>query len=645
MNCFYPHRMPITGTAVLKRAFMWDYVCAEYKDNRRSSANFIASDCIPMDLDNDHSDDPAEWISPDAVVKQFPDVTIAIHYSRNHMKIKNGKSPRPRFHVIFRCSQITSSKDYRALKERLCRAFPYFDENALDAGRFLFGTKEANCELYIGKDTIEECLEKYYPENDTASSDDLSEDLSMLRSIPEGRRNATLSRFAGKILKRFGKTEKAEQLFNDEAGKCDPPMAASELKAIWRSAVSFYDRISKNPEYVPPDQYANQYVTEFSVLGREYDPVDRTDVGQAELLARFDGGDRIRYSDQMGFLYYDGVRWRESEPMATGVAQELTEAQMKEAKAEMEAAWKKCVALGVDKLLQGVSRKKAEGSMKPDQLAAFREFTSAEAYYDWAENRRSSRYISATLQQVKPLVLISPDDLDADYLLMNCPEKTYDLSKGAEGGRKHRAKDYCTCVTNFEPSDDGREIWEKSLATTFCHNPELVEYVQQICGLACIGKVFSESMIIAYGDGANGKSTFWNTIFRVLGSYAKTISAEALTTSCTHNTKPEIAELKGRRFVLASELKEGCRLNTSTVKQLTSIDPVHAEKKYYAPFDFDPTHTLVLYTNHLPKVGAMDNGIWRRLIVVPFKARIEGNGEIKNYSDYLLEHAGGAVLK
>ena len=279
MNCFYPHRMPITGTAVLKRAFMRDYVCAEYKDNRRSSANFITSDCIPMDLDNDHSDDPAEWISPDAVVKQFPDVTIAIHYSRNHMKIKNGKSPRPRFHVIFRCSQITSSKDYRALKERLCRAFPYFDENALDAGRFLFGTKEANCELYIGKDTIEECLEKYYPENDTASSDDLSEDFSMLRSIPEGRRNATLSRFAGKILKRFGKTEKAEQLFNDEAGKCDPPMAASELKAIWRSAVSFYDRISKNPEYVPPDQY----VTEFSVLGREYERTDSSAFGRSRI--------------------------------------------------------------------------------------------------------------------------------------------------------------------------------------------------------------------------------------------------------------------------------------------------------------------------------------------------------------------------
>ena len=86
-------------------------------------------------------------------------------------------------------------------------------------------------------------------------------------------------------------------------------------------------------------------------------------------------------------------------------------------------------------------------------------------------------------------------------------------------------------------------------------------------------------------------------------------------------------------------------MNSAVVKQLTSTDPIHAEKKYHAPFDFQPTHTLVLYTNHLPKVNALDTGFWRRLIVVPFKARIEGQGDIKNYSDYLVEHAGGAVMK
>ena len=87
------------------------------------------------------------------------------------------------------------------------------------------------------------------------------------------------------------------------------------------------------------------------------------------------------------------------------------------------------------------------------------------------------------------------------------------------------------------------------------------------------------------------------------------------------------------------------RLNTSTVKQLCSTDEIYAEKKYKDPFSFKPSHTLVLYTNHLPKVGAMDDGIWRRLIVIPFKAKITDSGDIKNYSEHLLKACGPYILK
>lgn len=130
-----------------------------------------------------------------------------------------------------------------------------------------------------------------------------------------------------------------------------------------------------------------------------------------------------------------------------------------------------------------------------------------------------------------------------------------------------------------------------------------------------------------------------------MGTYSGHISADALTVGCKRNVKPEMAELKGKRLVIAAELEEGMRLNTSVVKQLCSTDEVGAEKKYKDPFKYTPTHTLVLYTNHLPKVGATDEGTWRRLIVIPFNAKISGKVDIKNYSDYLFEKAGGAVLK
>lgn len=147
-----------------------------------------------------------------------------------------------------------------------------------------------------------------------------------------------------------------------------------------------------------------------------------------------------------------------------------------------------------------------------------------------------------------------------------------------------------------------------------------------------------------YGGGANGKSTFWNTIFRVLGNYAGKLSAEALTMNCKRNVKPEMAELKGKRLIISSEMEEGMRLNTAVVKQLCSTDEIQAEKKYKDPFSFVPSHTLVLYTNHLPKVGANDDGIWRRLVVIPFNAKITGKSDIKNYADYLFEHAGPAIM-
>jgi len=114
---------------------------------------------------------------------------------------------------------------------------------------------------------------------------------------------------------------------------------------------------------------------------------------------------------------------------------------------------------------------------------------------------------------------------------------------------------------------------------------------------------------------------------------------------CRHNTRPEMAELKGKRLVIAAELEDGVRLNTAVVKKLCSTDEIAAEKKYRDPFKYKPSHMIVLYTNHLPKVGVTDAGTWRRLIVIPFNAKIEGSSDIKNYTEYLTKNAGAYVMK
>ena len=635
-NCSYPHEAVIEDAASLRRAVSRDYVCVAYKNSYRANANFRTTNCLGMDCDNDHSDNPEDWITPEHMRSAFPDTTFAVHFSRNNMKEKRGKAPRPKFHVLFLIDEITDPDEYSDLKKRVSAVFPYFDTRALDAARFFYGTETPQAEFCAGSITLNECLELYYPE----AAEDAFWDLNSARAttIPEGRRNSTLSHFAGRVLKRYGDTEEAYAAFMERAAKCAPPLEDAELKTIWRSAQGFYQRISQEDNYVPPEEWNPEK------SGFRYAPDDRTDVGQARLLGRYFSHE-LRYSPATDFIRYDGACWQETKPGARAVAHALTDLQLEEAESAVADAMKRMAENGAQHLLIGSSRKKAESMMNEGQAEAFHAFLETEAYRAYALKRRESKNITAALKEAQPVLEIEPGVLDRDWYLLCTPDATYDLRNGLDGAREHRAEDFITRMTACTPGDRGEDIWRDALNTFFCGDQALIEYVQRVAGIVCVGQVFLEAMIIAYGDGRNGKSTFWNTLSRVMGSYSGNISADSLTMNCKRNVKPEMAETKGKRLLIAAELEEGTRLNTSIVKQLCSTDSIFAEKKYKDPFSFTPSHTLVLYTNHLPRVGAKDTGIWRRLIVIPFKAKIEGKSDIKNYTEYLCENAGEAVMK
>lgn len=628
-NCTYPHKVEVTGKDSLIYAVKHDYVCAEYQGNYRSNDNFIGSDCLPVDCDNDHSDDPEEWVYPSDVATAFPGVAFAIHYSRNHMKAKGGKAARPKFHVFFAIDRVIEPGQYSEMKKLVNSIFPYFDTKALDAARFFFGTKEPEVEIFDGPMTLTTFLadDDFDVNMDSGSYGDIV--------IPEGSRNATLSHYAGRILKRFGNTEEAHTHFAEVAACCQPPLEQSELDTIWRSAQRFYEKISSQDGYIPPEQY-NQDL--------QLKPSDYSDVGQATVLAREYEG-KLRYSPSTDFLVYNGRFWEESKPKAQAVAQELTTRQLEEAETEIKKATDELMKNGAWELLASMGPKKAAAVFNAEQARSFQKYENATTYRNFAIKRRDSKYISAAMKEAHPMVEIDQKALDADEYLLNTPSATYDLRFGLSSAQDHNAADLITKQTTVDPSDEGMEIWEDALSTFFCGDKDLIRYVQDIAGLSAIGKVCVEGLIIAYGEGRNGKSTFWNTLSRVLGTYSGNMSADTLTVGCKRNVKPELAEVKGKRLIIAAELEEGMRLNTSNVKQLCSTDEIYAEKKYKDPFSFVPSHTLVLYTNHLPKVGAIDAGTWRRLIVIPFNAKIEGSSDIKNYADYLFNKAGGAILK
>lgn len=620
-NCVYPNPVTVTDADTMRQAAAFDHVCAAYKQNYRSVDNFLKADCLPMDCDNDHSDDPDDWLTPFDVAMDFPGVGMIFVYSRSHMKQKGKRGPRPRFHVYFICKETTNSEIYSSWKDRLIANYPYFDDGAKDSARFLFGVKDAVVEVYDGEITIDEFLADSFAEWDAAQG-----------QIPEGSRNKTMSHYAGRIIKRLGNTEEAHKQFLKEAEKCSPPLDDAELAGIWASAVKFGAKVAAQEGYIPPEQY-NQ---DFLLM-----PEDFSDVGQAIVLSR-EYMDRLRFSPATDYIVFNGSFWEESQPNAQGIAQELTARQLEEAETEIQRCMREMSENGAWAMLAAMGAKKAMAAFNEAQRRSFEKYERAEAYRKYAIKRRDTKYISAALKEARPMIQIEQRVLDADEFLLNLPSGTCDLRTGAV--REHNAQDYITKQTAVDPSGDGMDVWEDALRTFFQGDADLIRYVQEIVGLAAIGKVYIEALVIAYGEGRNGKSTFWNTIARVLGTYSGNMSADTLTVGCKRNVKPELAEAKGKRMIIAAELEEGMRLNTSNVKQLCSTDEIYAEKKYKAPFSYVPTHTLVLYTNHLPRVGAIDQGTWRRLIVIPFNAKIEGKADIKNYSDFLFKTAGGAVL-
>lgn len=243
-NRFYPDEVTIADREQMAAAMRFDHVCGSFKDHRRSRENYISADCIVMDCDNDISEDPDFWIRPEDHDSLFPDVSCIIVPSRSNMKSKGGKAARPRFHVYFPISPITDEAEYAALKRKVQSSFPFFDANALDAARFIFGNADVDSEGIIwqeGSLTIQDYL---------FFSADTNHD-----SIPEGNRNSHLSAFAGKVLKRYGNTKEAQEAFRLETEKCDPPLEKAELRTIWCSALRFYRSVSKQPDYVKPEEY------------------------------------------------------------------------------------------------------------------------------------------------------------------------------------------------------------------------------------------------------------------------------------------------------------------------------------------------------------------------------------------------------
>lgn len=354
-------------------------------------------------------------------------------------------------------------------------------------------------------------------------------------------------------------------------------------------------------------------------------PGDFSDSGNAEIFRELNEG-QLLFTDSRGWLCWDSVRWVADDHKAMLRGVELSQVMLDEARERYRRA-----------LYAQADARAAGDSAVVHQASAV--VKREKEYQDHAQRTRSMRSIKAMVELSKHHLAIDPANLDANPAELNTPAGIVDLTTGELRPCDRTA--LCSKVTACAPGATGTEMWIEFLRTVTEGDSSQMDFLQQVAGMALFGKVYEEGVVLAYGGGRNGKSTLFNALISVLGDYAGTLDISVLTTD-RQNRGAALATLRGKRLVVAGELEEGKWLSVSTLKQISSTDPITVEEKYRAPETVIPSHTLVLYTNHLPSVGSTDEGTWRRLRPLEFKARI--NGGIPNYAAKLVEEAGPSIL-
>jgi len=428
----------------------------------------------------------------------------------------------------------------------------------------------------------------------------------------DGRNGALFKHSALLLRSGFTPAEVKTILYQINRYAFDDPLSEEEMRLITRKD-ALEDYIKRS--------------TAEDDFGNPLRPKSQNDTGMADLFVSEYKGE-VRYNRAIGWLVWNGQQWECNDLKAQHCYMEFIKRVLEFAKKAVKDAYAN---------MSDDAMEKGKGKAGKDNDEAVKE---ALQYFKFINKMCDYSKITAVLNCSKSKLEIDIADLDANAFELNTPNGIIDLKTGITYA--HRPDAFCTKMTNASPSNDGDALWQECLDSATQDDAEFKEYLQFVAGGMVIGKVYAESMFIAYGDGANGKSTVFNTIFEVLGGYAGKIPAESLTTKAK-NAKVDLAEMLGKRFVLASETEEGQRLSTSMLKQIASVDEITAEKKYHDPFTFTPTHSIVLYTNHLPRVGSNDKGTWRRLIVLPFNAVIKNPQP--NFAEKLIRESSGAVLR
>lgn len=251
---------------------------------------------------------------------------------------------------------------------------------------------------------------------------------------------------------------------------------------------------------------------------------------------------------------------------------------------------------------------------------------------------RSNKSKITMIKESEHRVSITPQQFDLHTDQLNTVNGILNLRTGEL--INHDSEQFITKITNVEYTEKSDcPLWKEFLNDIFDGNQELIRYVQTAIGYSLTGSTQEQCAFFCYGNGRNGKSTFLDIISYILGDYAANMQPETIMVRSMNNGTSDIARLKGARFVTTVEPNEGMRLNEGILKQMTGGDKITAAKKYENEFEFTPEFKIWMGANHKPIIRGTDDGIWRRMKIIPFTIQIPEEKVDKNLRNKLIKEA------